>query len=516
MAEEVRYEVHLDGTDKFEHGIDGMKHHANALHETMGELKKTLIEFFAIEKIIEFGKESFEAFTEASKASAQLDASLKSTNDAVGMSRKELDELSESLSKHSLFTKTAETSMESLLTTFTALHEDVFPAASQAINDMSAKMGTDLRTTAIQVGKALQDPIHGITALHRVGVNFSEAQKVMIKRLVETGQAAKAQQIILKELNTEFGGSAQAAANADPMQFMKNQAEELMVKIGGGLSKLFVELRPIIDTVLEAFGKITDVMEGSGMGTVIKEFSGVIGGIVKQLTEIAISIMPSILGFLKPIVKAFEMTFILVQQLIEPLKDVLAPLLDFVVQIVNQLVDEFADLMPILKPIFHIIGEVLGAAIKIALWIDKIIFSFVTWLNHTVIFKAVWDGIVFVLSKVVSFIEKIVGGIKSLLGIKDETIAKTPQEKLAESKDGGLGALGKGGKASNIEPSIQPAQSSAVTGTKQVIINVTIQRMNGIEKLVVESMNKVGNTVGEGLLKALTGATNQWSASTDI
>jgi len=76
--------------------------------------------------------------------------------------------------------------------------------------------------------------------------------------------------------------------------------------------------------------------------------------------------------------------------------------------------------------------------------------------------------------------------------------------------------LGKGGKASNIEPSIQPAQSSAVTGTKQVIINVTIQRMNGIEKLVVESMNKVGNTVGEGLLKALTGATNQWSASTDI
>ena len=58
-------------------------------------IKKAFVEFFAIEKIFEFGKKSFEAFTEANKASAQLNATLTSTGHAAGMSRKELDELSE-------------------------------------------------------------------------------------------------------------------------------------------------------------------------------------------------------------------------------------------------------------------------------------------------------------------------------------------------------------------------------------------------------------------------------------
>jgi hypothetical protein len=63
-------------------------------------------------------------------------------------------------------------------------------------------MGTDMKGAAIQVGKALQDPVHGISALRRVGVNFNESQVETIKKLVETGQAAKAQGLILAELNT--------------------------------------------------------------------------------------------------------------------------------------------------------------------------------------------------------------------------------------------------------------------------------------------------------------------------
>lgn len=514
MAEDVRYEVRLDGVDKFEKGLNGMKNHADKLHETMGELKKTLVEFFAVEKIFEWGKEAFNAFTEANEASAQLDATLKSTKNAAGITRAELDELSESLSKHSLFTDEAVTSMQSLLLTFTSIGKEVIPEAQQAIADMSAKMGVDLKDTAIQVGKALQDPIHGIAALHRVGVNFSESQKKVIESLVNTGKTAEAQRLILKELNTEFGGSAQAAAEANPLQFMKNQAEEMLEKIGGGISKLMVDIRPIVDMLLDSFGEIIDLMESSGVGSAFKEVLVIIGEVVKELMSIVKDILPPILKLVEPLVRAFKMLWELVLELIKPIEEDLAPLIEEIVDAVTMIVDAFEALMPVLKPIFHLIGEVAHVIIQIAVFIAKMEMSFINWLTHTKIFKAVWDSIVIVIEKTVGFIERIVGGIKSLLGIKDsatkETV-KTPAEKIEASKSS-FGSSG--GK---ITTDIQPSpQSDKVTGTKQVIINLNVAKMSGIEKVVVEKLKDLGNTAGNTILNQLIGATNQFSASADL
>ena len=71
---------------------------------------------------------------------------------------------------------------------------------------MATAMGTDLKSTSIQVGKALQDPVRGVTALQRVGVRLTDAQKDLVQSLVDVGDVAGAQKIILQELQTEFGG----------------------------------------------------------------------------------------------------------------------------------------------------------------------------------------------------------------------------------------------------------------------------------------------------------------------
>ncbi|MES2155937.1 MAG: hypothetical protein V4510_12455, partial [bacterium] len=59
----------------------------------------------------------------------------------------------------------------------------------------------------IKVGKALNDPTKGLTALSRVGILFTDQQKKQIKALQKSGDLLGAQKIILKELGTEFGGS---------------------------------------------------------------------------------------------------------------------------------------------------------------------------------------------------------------------------------------------------------------------------------------------------------------------
>ena len=100
---------------------------------------------------------------------------------------------------------------ENILLTFTKIGHDVLPTAVEAVLDMSTALGQDLKSSALAVGKSLNNPIRGVTALQRVGVSFTEAERVMIKALADAGDVAGAQTVILGELQTEFGGSARAA-----------------------------------------------------------------------------------------------------------------------------------------------------------------------------------------------------------------------------------------------------------------------------------------------------------------
>lgn len=160
---------------------------------------------------------SFKAVIDATirqeNAMRQLQARLESTNGVVGLSQKQIEDFAGSLQKLTTFGDEAIIEMQNLLLTFTNIRGGVFEDTTRAVLDMSVAMDQDLKTSALALGKALNDPVKGITALTRVGVSFTDTQKGLIKSLVETGQVAEAQRIILRELETEFGGAAVAAAD---------------------------------------------------------------------------------------------------------------------------------------------------------------------------------------------------------------------------------------------------------------------------------------------------------------
>lgn len=174
---------------------------------------------------------------EAERVDAQLEARLKSTAGAAGMSKKALDDLAVATARKTTYDDEAVKSAEAMLLTFTKVHADVFPRAIDAITDMATAMGTDLETASVQVGKALNDPIQGVSALTRVGVQFSADQKQVIASLVETGQTAAAQRVILQELETQFGGAAIAARDTfgGALAALKNTLMDLTEGQGGSL-----------------------------------------------------------------------------------------------------------------------------------------------------------------------------------------------------------------------------------------------------------------------------------------
>jgi hypothetical protein len=112
------------------------------------------------------------------------------------------------------------------LATFSELTKTVnkaggsFDRATKAALDMAAAGFGTAEGNAVQLGKALQDPIKGIAALAKSGVTFTEQEKEKIKVLVESGKQLQAQDMILKAIETQVGGTAASSASSfDKMKF---------------------------------------------------------------------------------------------------------------------------------------------------------------------------------------------------------------------------------------------------------------------------------------------------------
>jgi len=202
--------------------------------------------------ITAFGVMAVNSFNDSQLVGAQLNSVLKSTGGIAGVTADEVNKLSKELQKSTRFSDEQIGSAQNLLLTFTNIGKNIFPTTTRAVLDMATAMGTDLKTTSIQVGKALQDPTRGVTALQKVGVKLTDSQKDLVKSLQDTGDMAGAQAIILKELQTEFGGSSDAAGKtfAGQLDIAGNALDDVLESIGGvianGLTPFVEKIEPLV------------------------------------------------------------------------------------------------------------------------------------------------------------------------------------------------------------------------------------------------------------------------------
>ena len=211
-----------------------------------------------------FINDSIQSAMESQNVLAQLNAVLTSTGGVAGVTAQQATDLATSLQKVTRYSDEAVLGGENLLLTFTNIGQDIFPQATGIMLDMSTALGQDVKSSAIQLGKALQDPILGVTALRRVGVNFNEEDQKMIKNLVETGRTAEAQKFIMAELTKEFGGAAEAAGNtfAGKLDILKNQFDDVKESVGLKLipvlselmDKVIIPMMPVITDLAMRFG----------------------------------------------------------------------------------------------------------------------------------------------------------------------------------------------------------------------------------------------------------------------
>lgn len=127
---------------------------------------------------------------------------------------KVLVDIADELGKQTLFNEEDFTQGFKLLTSFKSIATDSYERVAVAAADVATVTNQDVNQSLMQLAKALEDPEKGLTALARSGTQFTEQQKQQIQTLIESGDKLGAQNLILKELETQYGGAAVAAGSA--------------------------------------------------------------------------------------------------------------------------------------------------------------------------------------------------------------------------------------------------------------------------------------------------------------
>ncbi|MBS7565168.1 hypothetical protein KHS38_12205 [Mucilaginibacter sp. Bleaf8] len=173
----------------------------------------------ALSKLQEFVSGSEEGYMESVQNQAQLAQAIQSTGGVAGETKEALNDLAMQIRENTGVDDEFIGKGESILLTFTNIRGHIYDRAIPAIVDYAAALNQgnvtmeSMQGAATLFGKALNDPIKGITALSKAGVVFSEEQKEQIKDLVESNRLMDAQAIVLDELQKEFGGVAKAVGD---------------------------------------------------------------------------------------------------------------------------------------------------------------------------------------------------------------------------------------------------------------------------------------------------------------
>jgi phage-related protein len=346
----------------------------------------------------------------------QTNTVLKSTGDVSGMTAQSVDALAVSLSKTTPFSREATTGAENMLLTFTNIGKNVFPQATQTVLDMSQALGQDLKSSSIQLGKALGDPTTGMTALARVGVTFDAQQKAQIKTMQASGDMMGAQKVILTELHKEFGNSAEAAGGtfAGKMAILNNQFDDVKTTIGGALmpvlSGLLMKVAPLVTEFAEhlpsALAKVGDFLSQNVM-PVLKQLGDYVQtNVVPVLKRLGEEFITNIVPALKQFAQFIATNVVpVVKQLADFFITVLLPIYQKVgAALMSQLGPAFAALQAAFKSIMPVLGQLFDNLKGLAPFLE--------------ILAGILGGIVLIaIGLAIGAIRAIIGALKGIIEI---------------------------------------------------------------------------------------------------
>lgn len=210
----------------------------------------------AIAGVVAVSKDLISIYSIQEQAEVRLEATLRATGNAIGMSSKELKDLASSFQEVTTYGDEAIIEVEKLFVASGSISRQALPRATEAVLDLAAAMGEDLNASAKRLAKALADPKSNLDSLKDANIQLSDAQKEEIKALQEQGDLMGAQSIILEKVESSYGGIAKALADTDTGKL--TQISNVWGDIKEGLGKgLLDSISPALDVLYDKLTKIS-------------------------------------------------------------------------------------------------------------------------------------------------------------------------------------------------------------------------------------------------------------------
>jgi hypothetical protein len=352
----------------------------------------------------------------AAEAAATANARIAQINESMGLFGSSVGEVNERLVKYAEATARATgidqnsiKATQAKLLTFRELAQSAnevggeFDRATKAAIDLAAAGFGSAEENAVQLGKALQDPIKGLTALSRSGVTFNETEKERIKTLVESNQVGEAQKLILQAIEQQVGGTAEATANASErikvtFNLLTEQVGMVLLPVFEKFANFLIDkvvpfiqnfLVPTVQRLTDSFNKNAAPALGKIFDIVKKDLLPILEIWWRFLTR---DLIPTLQAALKPVLdlivtglqflvqkvkdnkEGFEAFIGVVKGVWEFIKQYLVPLfqgalltaINLVFRAIGFLIDAFAQVFKIIQAVAKFLGQDLSYSLDIA------------------------------------------------------------------------------------------------------------------------------------------------------
>jgi len=170
-----------------------------------------------------------------------------------------LQEAASKLGDETLFNQEEFTRGFNLLTSFRKIGVESYERVAQAAADVAQLNQVDVKTSFMQLAKALEDPERNLSALNRSGISFTKTQTEIIKTLMKANRTAEAHSMILDVVGNAYNRTSQAAAKGFAGQV--DSLGEAWRDFGEALGKAVL---PVLSPVVQGMTALINFLNSAG------------------------------------------------------------------------------------------------------------------------------------------------------------------------------------------------------------------------------------------------------------